>query len=50
MLFTEFLAAEPEQEEVEQLVDLELRAGAKEPYRSVARLCHLICERNEKIA
>ncbi len=49
-LFAEFLAAEPEEEEeVERLVDLELRAGAIEPYRSVARLCHLVCERDRKI-
>ncbi len=44
-LFSEFLTTEPEEEkEVEQLVNLELRAGAREPYRSVARLCHLVCE------
>ena len=49
-LFAEFLTAELGQEEVEQLVDLELRAGAREPYCSVARLCHLVCERSEKIA
>ena len=45
-LFSEFLTTEPEEEEeVERLVELELRAGAREPYRSVARLCHLVCER-----
>ena len=49
-LFAEFLTAELAEQEVESLVDLELRAGAREPYRSVARLCHLICERNRKIA
>ena len=50
-LFAEFLTAEPEEEEeVERLVDLELRAGAREPYRSVARLCHLICERDRETA
>lgn len=48
-LFSEFLTAEPGEQGVESLVDLELRAGAREPYRSVARLCHLICERNQKI-
>lgn len=49
-LFTEFLAEEPEGREEDELVDLELRAGAREPYRTVARLCHLICERNPGVA
>ncbi len=49
-LFSEFLTAEPGEQEVESLVDLELRAGARDPYRSIARLCHLICELNQKIS
>jgi len=44
-LFSEILVTEPGEEGVERLVELELRAGVREPYRSVARLCHLVCER-----
>jgi len=49
-LFAEFLTQEPGNQEEDELVDLELRAGAREPYRSVARLCHLICERSREDA
>lgn len=45
-VFSDLIAEEPEGEDaVEALVSLELHAARLEPYRSVARLYHLVCER-----
>lgn len=46
-VFTETVAAELTDADVDPLVALELRAGETEPYRSVARLWHLVCERDD---
>lgn len=47
--FADLVAKDLVEEDVEALVSLELRAARLEPYRSVARLCHLICERRGQI-
>ncbi len=45
-VFTDLIAEEPKEgDAVEALVTLELRVAQLEPYRSVARLYHLVCER-----
>ncbi len=43
--FTDLLHNEPEEQDMRKLISLELRAGEREPYRSVSRLLHLVCER-----
>lgn len=43
--FADLVREEPSEPDLERLVSLELRASEREPYRSVSRLLHLVCER-----
>lgn len=47
-IFTDHLGDQPEGPDIEDIVELEYQAGQRDPYRSVARLIHLIAVRQDE--